>query len=234
MSSQSTVDMVLQRKITKLENGRKIERVERMVRDLQAAIISKVKDLEQKMERKELEQKMELKELEQKMEKNELEQKMEKTAQKIGKKDLEQKMERMQAQAALEKKDLEQKMERIQVQAALEKEKNERKQHTKRIKADFMMRAALENEKRDRLLENEKRDRLLETRSETGCSRTKSETVKQTRKKHSTKLSNSNGKPASAKWSSSKHHERTISSRFLPIFSTLRAQCFRLHRRENA
>jgi hypothetical protein len=148
MSSQSTDDIFVRREIVKLENARKTERVERMVRDLQAAIISKVKDLEQKMEKKELEQKMEKKDLEQKMERQGLEQKMERMQA-----HLEQKMERIQAQAqaALEKKDLEQKME-----------KNERKQQITRMKADGMMRAALENEKRDRLLENEKRDRLLE------------------------------------------------------------------------
>jgi hypothetical protein len=109
MSSQSSDDMILRRKIAKLENAREIERVERMVRDLQATL--EKKELEQKM--KDLEQKMERMHAKAQatLEKKDLEQKMEK-------RDLEQKMERMQvqAQAALEKKDLEQKMERIQAQ----------------------------------------------------------------------------------------------------------------------
>ena len=56
MSSQSTDDMVLRRKIAELKNAQKIEQVERMVRDLQATLEKKdqeqkMKDLEQKMER---------------------------------------------------------------------------------------------------------------------------------------------------------------------------------------
>jgi hypothetical protein len=141
MSSQSTEDVGLRRKIAKLETARKIERMERMVRDLQATV--ERKDLEQKIERerKDLEQKMERMQAQAQatLEKKDLEQKMEK-------RHMEQMMERMQAQAqaALEKKDLEQKME-----------KNE--QQIKRMEADVIMRS--ENEKRDRLLENEKRDR---------------------------------------------------------------------------
>jgi hypothetical protein len=120
------------------------------------------------------------------LEKKDAEEKLKDLEQEMGRKDLEQKMERIQAQAqaALEKKDLEHKMETMQAQAhaALERkereqkmEKNEReqqikrmslkrkdrerKQQIKRMEADVMMRAVLENEKRDRMLENEKRDR---------------------------------------------------------------------------
>jgi hypothetical protein len=168
--------MALRSKVAKLETARKIERVERMVRDLQATVEKK----EQKMEKKDLEQKIERIQAHAQaaLEKKDVEQKMERMQAQaqatLEKKDLEQKMERMQAQAALEKKDLEQKMERLhvqlertqaQAQAALEKkdleqkmEKNE--QQIKRMEADGIMRS--QNEKRDRLLESEKRDRLLE------------------------------------------------------------------------
>jgi hypothetical protein len=165
MSSQSTEDVGLRGKIAKLETARKIERVEQMVRDLQAMV--EKKDLEQKMERerKDLEQKMERerKDLEQKMER------MQAQAQAtLDKKDLEQKMERMQAQAQAtsEKKDLEQKMERERkdleqkmerMQAQVEKKDLEQKMEKNDQQHTLSMR--LENEKRDRLLENEKRDR---------------------------------------------------------------------------
>ena len=126
MSSQSTDAMVLRRNFAKLENARKIERVERMVRDLQAT---------------------------------------------VEKKDLEHKMETMQAQAhaALERKEREQKMEKNEREQqikrmSLKRKDRERKQQIKRMEADVMMRAALENEKRDRLLENEKTQAALEKR----------------------------------------------------------------------
>jgi hypothetical protein len=122
MSSQSTDDMaVLRRKIAKFETARKIERVERMVRDLQATV--EKKDLEQKMERMQAQAALE-------------------------KKDLEHKMERMQAQAqaqaALEKKDLEQKMEKNKQQIKrMEADVIMRSENEKRDRL-------LENEKRDR------------------------------------------------------------------------------------
>jgi hypothetical protein len=167
--------MVLRNKVAKLENKREIERVERMVRDLQASLErkdqeQKMKDLEQKMERMQVQAQAALakKDLERNMDKKDLEQKMEtmqaQAQAALERKDLEKKMETMHAHAAIEKKVLEQKMERMQAQAqvALKRKDRERKHQITRMESDVMMRAALENEKRDRLLENEKRDRLLE------------------------------------------------------------------------
>jgi hypothetical protein len=130
-SSQSTDDVaIFRRKVAKLETARKIERVERMVRDLQAAIISKMKNLEQKVEKKDLEQKMERMQAQATSDKKDLEQKMEK-------KDLEQQMET---------NEREQQIKRMEADNIMRSENEKRDR-------------LLENEKRDRLLENEKRDR---------------------------------------------------------------------------
>jgi hypothetical protein len=138
----------------KFETARKIERVERMVRDLQATL--EKKDTEQKMERMQAQAQATL-------EKKDTEQKMERMQVAFEKKDLEQKMERMQAQATLEKKGLEQKMERMQAQAQSTLEKKDLEQKMERMQLDTSMRAVLENEKRDRQLENEKQDREADT-----------------------------------------------------------------------
>jgi hypothetical protein len=150
MSSQSTEDVVLRRKVAKLENARKVERMERMVRDLQATV--ERKDLEQKMERMQAQAQATLdkKDLEQKMEKRHMEQMMERMQAQaqatLEKKDLEQKMERMQAQATSDKNDLEQKMEKrhmeqkmvqfqAQAQAQAMSEKKDLEQKMERMQA---------------------------------------------------------------------------------------------------
>jgi hypothetical protein len=81
MSSQSTEDMILRRKIAELETAQKIEQVTRMVRDLQATL--EKKDLEQKMERMQAQAQSTL-------EKKEVEQKVKDLEQEMGRKDLEQ------------------------------------------------------------------------------------------------------------------------------------------------
>jgi hypothetical protein len=125
MPSQSIDDMALRRKVAKLENAREIERVERMVRDLQATL---EKDMEQKMERMQAQ-------VQAQVEKNELQQRMERMQVTLERKDLEQKMEKKDLEQKMEKKDLEQKME-----------KKDLEQQIKRM--NVIMR--LENEKRDR------------------------------------------------------------------------------------
>jgi hypothetical protein len=160
MSSQSTGDMVLQRKVAKLETARKIERVERMVRELQATV--EKKDLEQKMERIQAQATLEKKDLEQKMERIQAQ-----VQAVLEKKDLEQKMERMQvqAQAALEKKDLEQKMERMQAQAALEKKDLDLKKDLDQQMTNMELRHQLKQEQKDRKVQHQLQElqRLIES-----------------------------------------------------------------------
>jgi hypothetical protein len=109
MPSQSTDDVaVLRRQIAKLETAREIERMERMVRELQATV--EKKDLEQKMERMQAQATLEKKDLEQTM----------------GKRHMEQKMERMQAQAASEKNERGQQIKRIAADVIMRSENEKR------------------------------------------------------------------------------------------------------------
>jgi hypothetical protein len=110
----------------------------------------------------------------------------------------------------MEKRDLKQKMDN-----------KEREQQIKRMEADVIMRAALENEKRDRLLENEKRDREADN--------------KEAQAQHQI-----DQLKWEARFSQMEQQQAARAYNIQPLshplqyFSTLQAQCFRLHYIEKA